>query len=157
MTAAADTAGVRVPPPLIYLGFLLAGYGLDQWLGPQSLGLDVTLRRGIAFVLVIGGLLIDGVAAANLRRSGTSPEPWRPTTALVQTGPFALCRNPIYLGFTVTYVGFAVAMDSAIALGLILPCLIVIDRFVVAREEAYLLRRFGDDYRQYQQKVRRWL
>ena len=152
-----DSAGVKFPPPLIFLAFLLSGYLLGQQVGPESLGLPVDIRRGIAFVLVIMGLLVDGVAVASLRRKGTAPEPWKPTSALVDTGLFAMSRNPIYLGFTLTYGGFAVAMDSAIALGLLLPLLIVIDRFVIAREEAYLERQFGETYRQYKQKVRRWL
>lgn len=153
----ADHAGVRFPPPLIFLGFLLTGYLIGQQIGPESLGLPVDIRRGIAFVLVILGLLVDGVAVASLRRKGTAPEPWKPTSAIVDSGLFAISRNPIYVGFTLTYVGFAVAMDSVIALGLILPLLIVLDRFVIAREEAYLERKFGDTYRQYKQKVRRWL
>lgn len=152
-----DHAGVRVPPPFIFLGFLLAGYLIGQQVGPQSLGLPVDIRRGIAFVLVIMGLLVDGVAVASLRRKGTAPEPWKPTTAIVDTGLFALSRNPIYLGFTLTYGGFALAMDSAVALCLVVPVLIIIDRFVIRREEAYLERQFGETYRQYKQKVRRWL
>jgi protein-S-isoprenylcysteine O-methyltransferase Ste14 len=152
-----DSAGVKFPPPLIFLAFLLSGYLIGQQLGPENLGLPVDIRRGIAFVLVIMGLLVDGVAVASLRRKGTAPEPWKPTSAIVDTGLFAMSRNPIYLGFTLTYLGFAVAMDSAIALCLILPLLIVIDRFVIAREEAYLERQFGETYRQYKQKVRRWL
>lgn len=152
-----DHAGVRFPPPLIFLGFLLAGYLIGQQVGPTSLGMPVDIRRGIAFVLVILGLLVDGVAVASLRRKGTAPEPWKPTSAIVDSGLFALSRNPIYLGFSLTYVGFAVAMDSAVALCLILPVLIIIDRFVIAREEAYLERKFGETYRQYKQKVRRWL
>ena len=153
----ADHAGVRVPPPFIYLGFLLAGYLIGQKIGPESLGLPVDIRRGIAFVLVILGLLVDGVAVASLRRKGTAPEPWKPTTAIVDTGLFSISRNPIYLGFTLTYVGFAVAMDSAIALCLLMPLLVTIERFVIVREEAYLERQFGETYRQYKQKVRRWL
>lgn len=152
-----DNAGVTLPPPLIFLGFLLAGYLIGQWIGPETLGLDTDIRRGIAFVLVILGLLIDGVAVASLRRKGTAPEPWKPASALVDTGLFSMSRNPIYIGFTLTYVGFAVAMDSAVALCLLFPVLVIIDRFVIAREEAYLERQFGETYRQYKKKVRRWL
>ena len=62
-----------------------------------------------------------------------------------------------YVGFAVTYAGFAVAMDSPVALALLAPCLIVVDRFVIAREEAYLSARFGAEYLAYKGKVRRWL
>lgn len=152
-----DHAGVIAPPPLIYLAFLLAGFGLGRLIDEPSLGLATDWRRGLAFVLVISGLVLDGIAAGTFRRLGTPPEPWKPTTALATGGLYRFSRNPIYLGFALTYVGFAVAMDSPVALGLILPCLIVIDRFVIAREERYLADRFGSEYAAYKERVRRWL
>lgn len=157
MSASRDHAGVIAPPPVIYLAFLLAGFGIGRLIDEPSLGLATDWRRGLAFVLVIGGLLLDGIAAGTFRRLGTPPEPWKPTTALATGGLYRFSRNPIYLGFGLTYLGFAVAMDSPVALGLLLPCLIVIDRFVIAREERYLAARFGAAYEAYKEKVRRWL
>ncbi|MEN5115257.1 isoprenylcysteine carboxylmethyltransferase family protein [Brevundimonas diminuta] len=157
MSARGDHAGVLAPPPLIYLAFLLAGFGIGQLIGEPSLGLAVEWRRGLAFVLVIGGLLLDGIAAGTFRRLGTPPEPWKPTTALATGGLYRFSRNPIYLGFGLTYIGFAVAMDSPLALAMLPPCLIVIDRFVIAREERYLSARFGAEYEAYKGRVRRWL
>lgn len=152
-----DVAGVVAPPPLIYLAFLLAGSGIGRLIHEPSLGLAVDWRRGLAFVLVIGGLLLDGIAAGTFRRLGTPPEPWKPTTALATGGLYRVSRNPIYLGFAITYAGFAVAMDSPLALAFLLPCLIVVDRFVIQREERYLAARFGGEYEGYRRKVRRWL
>ncbi len=157
MSARGDHAGVLAPPPLIYLAFLLAGFGIGRLIGEPSLGLPTEIRRGLAFVLVIGGLLLDGIAAGTFRRLGTPPEPWKPTTALATGGLYRFSRNPIYLGFGLTYIGFAVAMDSPIALAMLPPCLIVIDRFVIAREERYLSARFGAEYEAYKGRVRRWL
>ena len=152
-----DHPGVIAPPPLIYLGFLLAGYGVGQLVSEPSLGLDVSLRRGLAFVLVIAGLLLDGIAAGTFRRLGTPPEPWKPTTALATGGLYKFSRNPIYVGFAITYAGFAMAMDSPVALALLVPCQMVVDRFVIQREERYLSAKFGAEYQAYQGKVRRWL
>lgn len=157
MSRKPDVAGVIAPPPLIFLAFLLAGFGIGRLIDEPSLGLAVEWRRGLAFVLVIGGLLLDGIAAGAFRRLGTPPEPWKPTTALATGGLYAVSRNPIYLGFAVTYAGFAIAMDSPLALALLIPCLVVVDRFVIAREERYLSARFGADYDAYRGKVRRWL
>ncbi len=152
-----DHSGVVVPPPAIYFAFLLGGWGLGQWLGEPSLGLATELRRGLALVLILGGLLLDGAAAGYFRRLGTPPEPWKPTTVLATGGLYRFSRNPIYLGFAITYLGLAIAMDSPIALGLLIPCLIVVDRFVIAREERYLSARFGAEYEAYKGRVRRWL
>ena len=164
-----DTPGVLAPPPLIYLGFLLAGWGLAElgarpealeagmgWLA-AGFGFDPPVRRGLALTLIVGGLLLDGMAAGLFRRRGTAVEPWKPSTALIIEGPYRLSRNPIYVGFAVTYVGLAIAMNSWMALILLVPCLWVVDRFVIQREERYLSLKFGPAYEAYRQQVRRWL
>ncbi|QDH74430.1 isoprenylcysteine carboxylmethyltransferase family protein [Brevundimonas sp. M20] len=153
-----DTTGpVRFPPPLIYVAFLFAGWGLGALVDEPALGLSTEIRRGGAFALIIVGLLIEMAALSRFRRLGTPPEPWKATTALATDGLYAFSRNPIYLGFALIYLGFAAAMDSWVALAMILPCMVVIDRFVVLREEAYLSAKFGAAWDAYRSKVRRWL
>jgi protein-S-isoprenylcysteine O-methyltransferase Ste14 len=154
---ARDHPGVIAPPPLIYLGFLLAGWAVERFGVEFTLGLPTDWRRGLALALVVGGLLIEGVATVQFWRLGTPPQPWKPTTALATGGLYRFSRNPIYVGFALIYLGFAVAMDSPAALALLIPCLIVVDRLVIAREERYLEGRFGDAYRAYRNEVRRWL
>jgi protein-S-isoprenylcysteine O-methyltransferase Ste14 len=164
-----DIPGVIAPPPAIYLGFLFIGWGLASlgarpeavatgldWLA-AGFGLEISVRRGLALTLIVGGLLLDGMAAGLFRRRGTAVEPWKPSTALIVEGPYRFSRNPIYLGFAITYLGLAIAMDSWIALILLVPCLFVIDRFVIRREERYLAAKFGPAYEAYREKVRRWL
>ena len=164
-----DNPGVIAPPPLIYLGFLLLGWGLAQlgatpraietdfgWLA-ASFDLEMPVRRGVALTLIVGGLLLDGMAAGLFRRRGTAVEPWKPSTVLINEGPYRFSRNPIYVGFAITYAGLAIAMNSWVALLLLFPCLVVVDRFVIQREERYLAAKFGADYDAYRQKVRRWL
>ncbi|MDP3803760.1 isoprenylcysteine carboxylmethyltransferase family protein [Brevundimonas sp.] len=164
-----DIPGVIAPPPLIYLGFLLAGWGLAElgarpgiveagfgWLAVEF-GLDLSVRRAVALGLIVGGLLLDGMAAGLFRRRGTAVEPWKPSTVLINDGPYRLSRNPIYVGFAVTYAGLAIAMNSLTALLLLIPCLFVVDRFVIQREERYLAAKFGPAYDVYRREVRRWL
>lgn len=157
MSGPKDIPGVIAPPPLIYLGFLLAGAGLGWLIGEPSFGLLDQLRRIGAVVLIAAGLMLDGAAAFTFRRAGTAVEPWKPSTALVAAGPYRFSRNPIYVGFTLAFIGFAVGMDSPMALAFLFPCLIVVDRFVIAREERYLDAKFGDAWRAYARTVRRWL
>lgn len=169
MSDRTDHPGVIAPPPLIYIGFLMAGWGLAilgrrpdvvqagfGWLD-IGFGMETAVRRSLALPLIVGGLLVDGMAAGLFRRFGTAVEPWKPSTALVTEGLYRFSRNPIYVGFAVTYAGLAVAMDSVVALALLAPCLLVVDRGVIAREERYLAGLFGADYAAYRARVRRWL
>lgn len=168
MTANRDTPGVIAPPPLIYLGFLLAGWAVFRFANPEVLGeaarwlklgfgLETQTRRIVSLPLIIGGLLLDGAAAGYFRRLGTAVEPWKPSTVLATHGLYRFSRNPIYLGFAITYAGLAIAMDSVLVLVLLIPCLFVVDRFVIRREERYLSAKFGADYDAYRARVRRWL
>ena len=170
MTASRDIPGVIAPPPLIYIGFLILGWalfrfaatpdivgpGAARWLG-LGFGLETQTRRIVSLPLIIGGLLLDGAAAGYFRRLGTAVEPWKPSTVLATDGLYRLSRNQIYVGFAITYVGLAIAMDSVLTLALLIPCLFVVDRFVIQREERYLSAKFGADYDAYRARVRRWL
>jgi protein-S-isoprenylcysteine O-methyltransferase Ste14 len=151
----ADSAGVAVPPPLVYaLGFVI-GYALDR-LKPASLGMGGA-RILLGWVLGGAGFALAASAIVLFRRAGTSPVPIQPTTALVVRGPYRFTRNPMYLGLATLYAGVALIVDSLWPL-LVLPVVLVVIRWlVIAREEAYLERKFGDAYRAYTTRVRRWL
>jgi protein-S-isoprenylcysteine O-methyltransferase Ste14 len=97
------------------------------------------------------------LAIAQFRRAGTDVQTHTPTAAIVDTGVFALSRNPIYVGAHIGTVGVAIALDSLWILAMLVPFYLVIRYGVVAREEAYLERTFGDAYLIYKVRVRRWL
>jgi protein-S-isoprenylcysteine O-methyltransferase Ste14 len=152
------TAGVIARPPLLFLAALLLGLAVDQLL-PLPLAIPkVDLVRWI----VTGSLILIGLALAaagirNFSRAGTPVPTNDPTRALVTTGIHGWTRNPIYLGMFLVYGGIGVAARSPWILILTLPLAITIRYGVVAREEAYLERRFGDVYRDYKARVRRWV
>jgi len=93
----------------------------------------------------------------NFSRAATPLPTNQPARVLVTTGIYGRTRNPIYLGFFLMYVGIGIAVHSAWILALTLPIAVAIRYGVVAREEAYLERCFGDDYRGYKARVRRWV
>lgn len=158
MSAKPDTPGVAAPPPLIFIAFLAAGWALETWLlADYALPLPDLWRRWLALGLIALGLVVEASAANLFRRAGTALEPWKPSTALVTTGIYKHSRNPVYLGFAITYLGLAIGLDSPVAVILLIPCLILIDRLVIVREEVYLDAKFGEPYRTYRRSVRRWL
>lgn len=155
--APTDTPGVIAPPPFIFLVFLVAGWGLDQWLATPAFPVDDMVRKGAALALIIGGLVLEFWASGLFQKAGTNVVPYRPATALVTEGPYRFSRNPMYVGFAITYLGLALGLESAIAVALLLPCLFVMNWGVIGREERYLEARFGKAYLDYKAKVRRWL
>ena len=150
-----DTAGVIAPPPLIYLGGLLVGFALEALLPGGSLP-DAVRWIGGGLALV-AGLALQTFFITAFSRVGTAVEPWKPTTAIVTTGPYRLTRNPMYVGMASLYVGLAFAFGLIWAFALLPVVLIVIDRLVIAREEPYLERLFGEEYLAYKRRVRRWI
>jgi protein-S-isoprenylcysteine O-methyltransferase Ste14 len=152
---ARDTAGVVAPPPLIYLAGLAVGFALEALLPGASLPAAVQWLLGGA--LVVAGIAL--LASFNLAfsRKGTAVEPWKPTTAIVTSGPYRVTRNPAYLGMALIYVGIALMSEALWVLVPLPVVLAVIDRGVIAREERYLERKFGSEYLDYKRQVRRWV
>jgi protein-S-isoprenylcysteine O-methyltransferase Ste14 len=152
------TAGVIARPPLIFLGSLLLGLALDYLLPWRLDVLPTGLARWIiACLLILVGLAPFVAGIRGFLRAGTPVPTNEPTRALVTTGIHAWTRNPIYVGFFLVYLGIAVAARSPWILILVVPLALVMRHGVVAREEAYLERRFGAPYRDYKARVRRWL
>jgi protein-S-isoprenylcysteine O-methyltransferase Ste14 len=154
----AEIAGVIARPPLLFLAALLLGLVLDRLL-PFAFTVpgDDLVQWTVAGFLVLIGLALAASGIRNFVRSATPVPTNEPTSALVTTGIHRWSRNPIYLGLFLIYGGIGIAAQSPWALMLTLPLAITIRYGVVAREEAYLERRFGDAYRDYKAHVRRWL
>ena len=143
------------PPPIIYLAALIFSL-LFSWLVPVPFMLG-WLGILIGLALMALGLIIAQAAFRELSRHKTPPDPTKPTMKVVQEGVFRFSRNPIYLAFTLIYLGFAFAFNSPWALVFLVPVLVVIDRGQIPREEKCLARKFGEEYFRYKVKVRRWI
>lgn len=151
---AQDHPGVRIPPPVIFLVSLLVGCAIDSaWLYGDGVG-RVELISGGGLVAVGLWFILWGFKTQ--RDADTDVEPWKLTTAIVETGPYFLTRNPMYLGMTAANIGLAMMLGSAWSMATLFVCIIVIDRYVIDREEAYLEAKFGDSYLDYKSRVRRW-
>ncbi len=151
----ADHAGVRIPPPLFYLGIFAVGWLVQRFFPLPSLPAPVSWVGGASFVAA--GILLSIWSIGLFRRAQTSLVPIKPSTALVVAGPYRLTRNPMYLGLLLVYVGMALWMNVLWGL-ILLPVLVaVVQRLVIQPEERYLERKFGADYLHYKTRVRRWL
>jgi protein-S-isoprenylcysteine O-methyltransferase Ste14 len=145
-------------PPLFFLACLVLGFVLDRllpWPLTHPAGTSAGWIAGGGLVLI--GIAIMAAGIRNFSRADTPVPSNQPVRALVTTGIHGWSRNPIYVGMLLVYAGIGVAARSPWVLLLALPLFVILRYGVVAREEAYLERRFGDGYRDYKARVRRWL
>jgi protein-S-isoprenylcysteine O-methyltransferase Ste14 len=155
-----DAAAVRVFPPAIPLMTVLVGIGLNQ-LWPIDVPFALAARPErywIGGAIAISAVLGLGLWSVVLvRRSGQSENPWKPTTQIIQNGPFRITRNPMYLQMVLVCLGFAVALVNLWILLLTPICAWLLQRLAIIPEEKYLEGKFGDAYTEYKRKVRRWV
>jgi len=149
-----DTPGVIARPPLIFLSSIVLGSVL-QFLWPVRV-LPDTFNAILGGSLVGMGVILFVLAVREFRRAGTGIRTSEPTTTIVTSGPYQFSRNPIYLSFALLQTGLVIWVNSAWLLGTLIATLVVVRYGVVSREEAYLERKFGEEYRQYKSSVRRW-
>jgi len=120
-------------------------------------GLPALVGAPAGLVSIALGFVLLVTAVRGFRAVGTTLQPWESTTALVTSGPFRFSRNPVYLGYTLLYLGVALWTRSVWSLALLPLVLAAMTRLVIRREERYLDARFGAAYRDYARRVRRWI
>jgi protein-S-isoprenylcysteine O-methyltransferase Ste14 len=146
---------VLVWPPALYAGAFALGLVLDRLV---PLGhLPALAARLLGTICLVVGVGVAHSGEKVMHRAGTNVRPDLPTTVLVTEGPFGRTRNPLYLGLTLMYAGLALLIPGTWPLILLVPVLLVMHWGVIAREERYLERKFGEPYRAYLGRVRRWL
>ena len=156
MADTADTANVIIRPPIAWVVAVVAGLALN-WLMPLPFVPAAVPAGWLGAMVFALALALVAWVIATISRAGSNVPTNRPITTIVDTGPYHFARNPIYLGLVLGLIGLAIAFNSVWLLLALVPFALVIRYGVVAREEAYLERKFGDVYRGYRARVRRWL
>lgn len=155
-TVAERSFWVVVPPPPLFIVPFIASLRLGRLL-PFDFGAAESPARVVGIALIVAALGLLGLAPALFAWRRTTIVPHRSSQSLVTDGPYRITRNPMYLGLTLLYVGaslFANSVWPLVALGLPLW---VMQSKTIPFEEANLERVFGDSYRSYCQRVRRWI
>lgn len=107
--------------------------------------------------MAIAGLSVIANGRRLMVAHGTNINPTKPTMTIIQSGPYRYSRNPLYLSLTLVYCGLALLINTWWAV-IFLPAVLLSMHFlVVLREERYLENKFGESYRAYCGRVRRYL
>ena len=116
-----------------------------------------TWTRAAGVVLTVAGLLFGLTAIGLFTIKKTALIPHRPASTLVAAGPYKICRNPMYLGLLIAYAGLPLFFDLVWPI-LLAPVVVwLITNSVIKKEEAYLERRFGEEYLNFKSRTRRWI
>lgn len=138
-------------PPLIVAGTALAAVALNR-----LLPVGVPFPGWIGYAVAVAGLGLDLTAAFTMQRHRANILPHRAATALVTSGPFAVSRNPIYLGNTIVLVGAAGFFHDAWFLLAAVVEVWLVTVLAIQREEKHLAAMFGADWDAYCRRVPRW-
>ena len=150
-----DHAPIVVNPFVIVGGALMVAV-LLQWLWPLPF-LPTTLARIVGVLVFLLGFGFGLPAVRLMRQAKTTLNPYRPSSAVITSGPFRLTRNPLYVANLLNYAGLVVFFSLLWGL-LLLPAIVwMTNRWVIRHEESYLEQKFGGEYTRYKASVRRWL
>lgn len=155
MTEGQDHPGVLIFPPMLFaisfvVGLIAHFFSYDHW----ALAWPFRL---LGLGIVVGGISIAIWGQNVMRAAGTNVRPDMPAIVIVSDGPFAFTRNPLYLSVIFIFIGAGLLLASPVFLAVIVPMALVVNFGVVVREERYLEAKFGDAYRAYKARVRRWI
>ena len=150
-----DSSGVTIPPPIVYFVCILIGLGLNYFWSfsffPQS------IQGPIGYTIIALSILLFGLILREFSKSNTSTDYRKSTATIISSGPFYYSRNPVYLSLTMLNIGIAFVVDSFWIIIMTIPAVLIIHYAVILKEETYLIKKFGDEYRRYMSSVRRWI
>ena len=144
-------------PPMLLIAAIVAAFILHRQYPLPWPGLNDIAARSIGIAIGIGGIILAVWAIWTLYRGNTTVLPHKGADNLVMTGPFARLRNPIYVADIMLLLGLA-ELTKNIWLVVGAACFAVLVTFLaILPEERHLEARFGDTYRDYKARTRRWL
>ncbi len=142
-------------PPIWWAASMGVIY-IAKWALPQ-LHFDVGAFASVASAIFWVALGLIAWSGIWFWRKKTPIEPHHTPKTLIKEGPFRISRNPIYLGLVMLTVASALSNGSIIGVVAAIGLWVILDRRFAAKEEALLLRTFGDEARDYLADTRRWL
>ena len=145
---------VRIPTPIWTIGLIIVALLVDLPLQYPA----IVQHRPTGVVLIVAGIALSAWGRLTFKRHNAEIYPWSAAhSKIVANGPFRFTRNPMYLGFLVLGVGAALLAGTWL-MWLVPVVVFVLDNFVIIPfEEQSMERTFGDSYREYKGRVRRWI
>lgn len=152
-----DNPGVYIPPPLVYVVIFLVSLLIQKLLPLDRTFFYSTIAANVGIVLLICAAVFAVPAVVQFIRSKNNIVPIRPANSLQTTGIYSITRNPMYMSLLLFYAGLAITKGNWWTMILIPALILIVQGYIIRKEEAYLERKFGEDYAAYKKRVRRWI
>ena len=152
-----DSPGVYIPPPLIYILIFLAAVFIQKKfpLNNSLFHQQFTKIAGVLFLLT--ALFFSVRSLRQFFLSKNTLVPIKPASSLQTHGIYSVTRNPMYVSLALVYLGISCFIGNWWNIILFPLLLLIVQEYIIKREEKYLERRFGQEYLDYKTKVRKWL
>lgn len=149
--------GVYLPPPLVYVAFFFLSIFIQKNI-PINANWQNTIQANVIgwILIIISGLFIVSALQLFITSRNTLIT-IRPAKSLQTNGIYSITRNPMYLGLLLLYSGIATFRGNWWTFILIPLLILVLQSYVIRKEELYLNRAFGEEYESYRKRVRRWI
>lgn len=148
---------LRIPPVVLVIIAALIMWLLNNWFAAATL--DLPANNWIAALLAVAGaaFAVSGVWA--FRKANTTVDPRVPEQAssLVTGGIYRYSRNPMYVGFLLVLLGWALYLANPLGLLLMPVFVLYMNRFQILPEERFMQAKFGAEFNRYKASVRRWI
>ncbi|MBE7536594.1 MAG: isoprenylcysteine carboxylmethyltransferase family protein [Anaerolineales bacterium] len=156
MTHSKDHADVKIHPPVLFLIHIAVAWALGKFIVLPIIA-SLPAIRNIGIALAGGGVLLGLGAFYAFTQARTTLNPHGSVKTVVSSGIYRFTRNPIYLGMALILLGFPLTFGNEWGIPLTAAFILLMNKLVIEREEAYLERKFGEIYTGYKSRVRRWL
>jgi protein-S-isoprenylcysteine O-methyltransferase Ste14 len=155
MNSTNEHARVILNPFLIYIALALGALLLQRFLPLPFIAQPWASILGVMVLIV--SQFFGLPALRSMLTARTSPNPNRPTSTLIYSGPYRFTRNPMYIGLTLMFAGLSIVFRLSWGLVLLPVVVWLITAWVIVPEENYLAAKFGAAYADYKSRVHRWL
>ena len=152
-----DHPGVYIPPPLFYVATFLVALLIQKVVPLNKDFFYTSASKIIGSIIILIALFFNFPALRQFFKTKNTLVTVKPANSLQTKGIYSVSRNPMYISLLLLYTGLSFIIGNWWNL-LLLPVLfLIVQEYVIKREEKYLDRRFGQQYYDYKAKVRRWL
>jgi protein-S-isoprenylcysteine O-methyltransferase Ste14 len=149
--------GVYIPPPLFYILTFIAAVFIQKIIPITDVIFRMTALKIIGVILLVIALLFLVKSLRQFSLSKNTVVLVKPASSLQTTGIYSITRNPMYVGFAILYLGITCFIGNWWNIILFPLLIIIVQEYIIKREEQYLQLEFGHEYQVYKNKVRRWL